>query len=370
MIDTRDMTDCQKEALRMASQWYRSKSKLFFVIDGWAGTGKSSLIPHIADSIGLRRHNIRVCTFTGKASLVLIRKGIESQTIHSLIMYPVTSANGTTTFVKKHRLEPEIKLIIIDERSMVSNSMMKDLLSFKVPMILLGDPGQLPPVGEQNRYITKPDIVLDKIHRQAEGNEIIVAATKIRMGEDLPLSEGNDVKVRDMSMFTQERAFWADQVLVGYNRTRKIINANMRNDLGRVNMYPVEGDKIICLKNNQHAAIAGYMLVNGMTGFIEKLDQFNSRLDFRPEFLEHAKFRMLKYDPGIFLGRDYDPQKLRMHTNPFDYGYAITVHKAQGSQYRNTVVIEEVLRQETHRQWLYTAATRAEEKLEIYKTTR
>lgn len=372
ILTYQDLTDEQRGAVTAIVGWYKSRLKKIFILAGYAGTGKSSTMPFVAGELNLSEDAIRYCTFTGKAALVLIQKGIRASTIHSLIYEVRKGPYGTPKFVKKKSLDEGIKLIVIDEYSMISNQIMEDLLTFDIPILMFGDPGQLPPIGQPNTYVTKPDILLNKIHRQAEGNEILTLSYKLRTGERMQPYDGKQLKIKRKKDFDSADAFNADQVICSTNATRHHFNKQMRKGLGREG-DPVVGDKIICLKNNWELCIDDmFFLVNGMIGTIEDLGVnkfFDPTLDFKPDFLDSIYSDVL-YEDRIFKGIEvpYDPNawKSKKKINEFDYAYAITAHKSQGSEYKKVMWWEEVLRMDMHKFLAYTVATRAGEELTAY----
>ena len=334
MLEYTDLTEEQKGAISEVTNWYKQKTKPVYVIGGYAGVGKSSILPFITDELNIATREIKYCSFTGKAALVLIQKGLPATTIHGLIYDVKFDRYGKPRFVLKTKRNEDIKLIVIDEYSMINNKIMEDLLSLNIPILMLGDPGQLPPIGAANTYVTRPDYLLKTIHRQAEGSEILMASYKIRNGESLDYFEGENLRVLPKSDFSKEYAFWGDQILCGTNATRQHINRTMRKHLGRENNNPVVGDKIICLKNDWSNCLDGmYFLVNGMIGEITDMGlnkRFEPTLDFKPDFLDSV-YTDLTYDERIFRGEEipYDPNawKKRNKKAEFDFAHAITVHK-------------------------------------------
>jgi exodeoxyribonuclease-5 len=282
----------QEGALSAVQQWFRQGGHQPFYLAGYAGTGKTTLARHFAESVG---GEVKFGAFTGKAASVLRKKGCPgATTIHSLIYKPVGNSNGKKiaeleTLIEQMATLPEDKqdqallrswgqelqalkakssamfevnedaeiteadLVILDECSMIDQRMGADLQKFGVPILYLGDPGQLPPVGGKGLLTDKrPDFVLEEIHRQARDSAIIWAAHEIRHGRKIGLgSFGNgEVEVLRKAEFDWELAIAADQILCGMNGTRRKLNKAARNKLGRNKLYPVEGDKLICLQND------------------------------------------------------------------------------------------------------------------------
>ena len=324
----------------------------------------------------------RFVTFTGKASLVL-RNRASATTIHKLI-YDVfkNRRTGKFYFRKKATLHPSIKLIVVDEVSMVPANLLRDLMSFEIPIIALGDPGQLEPIGEDNGLLKKPDFFLDEIHRQAKDNSIIRLSMMVRQGKPLPLiSNDPNVKVVERKDVSIPMLQWADQILCGKNTTRRSINAEMRESMGYKGIYPNKGEKVICLRNYWETLNKdGDPLINGTIGTVtdvtkpkyedsknilmEKVN-LSVSADYTP-----TPWEMVQIDSNIFKGfapfARQKPGSSRIF-HEFDYGYAITTHKAQGSEFDKVLVFEERLAGGDHTRWLYTAITRAVKQIVIVK---
>ena len=270
------------------------------------------------------------------------------------------------------------------------------LLSHKIHVICLGDPFQLPPIGEDNQVLYNPHIFLDEIMRQAQESEIIRLTMDIRNGKPLNLFKGNEVQVIDQKDMVGGMYGWADQIIVAKNATRRNINSAMRKMLFNVDDdAPVEGDKIICLRNDWETVTeAGDVLVNGTIGTLNNI-QLNKNhpflkpqmiADFLPDDYSELDlaisphdlyFRNLNIDHKLLTtgeptvtDKNFKRFPKGMRPLTFDYGYCITCHKAQGSEYDKVLVLEEFLRGSDHDRWLYTAATRAKEKLVIVRNFR
>jgi exodeoxyribonuclease-5 len=378
----------QESAVASIKQWFKNSSKQTFFLAGYAGTGKSTLVHYVIDKLGIRRSRVEYACYTGKAALVLTQKAkgkFKAQTIHRLIYKIDTDAKGGLKFIKKRKDElAHIKLIVIDEWSMVDSKILEDLKSFGVKLLLIGDQGQLPPVSSSNNkeieeLRNNPDFSLTEIHRQAEGNPIIhlsmLARTKqpINYGWYGTNKEVLVVSQMQWQSIKQSCYTTADQIICGYNRTRQRLNQDIRSYMGFTNDLPQVGDKLICAQNNWSKNIEDISLVNGITGFIKKIKYDVTKdydvtrdameIQFRPDFTDDY-FRELYLVNDHFTGKDY---KLLPHEHSiyskFDFGYAITCHKSQGSQWENVVVISEVIDRETHHRWLYTAITRSSKKM-------
>ncbi len=260
---------------------------------------------------------------------------------------------------------------------------MSDLKSFGIKILFIGDTGQLPPVSQNKneeflQMFNNPDFTLTEIHRQAAENPIIhlsmLARTKQKIEPGTYGKNGEAVVIAHSTWETMKEHFYetADQIICGYNRTRKYLNSEIRKFLGYESCFPVEGDKMICLKNDWNKNLDGISLVNGMTGYVnkvyqdavrEKLKYDSTVIDFQPDFTDDYFEKLII--PNDSLTDDsfkLQPNEHKIY-NSFDYGYVITCHKSQGSQWEKVVVIDEVLDRDMHHRWLYTAITRSSEKL-------
>lgn len=432
-------SDRQRQAIAAIRQWFETATdrQQVFRLFGYAGTGKSTVLKFALDELGLDPHRsgrdggscqpgVVTATFTGKAALVLQRKGTPARTIHSLI-YSVIEAteeeieasrkaidkaetdarslNGfertaaeaaieamrqTLSSMKKPRfaLNPqsdaaEARLIVLDEVSMVGDDMARDLMSFDKPILVLGDPGQLPPIKGEGAFTKDlPDIMLTEIHRQATESAIIRLATMAREGQAIGFGQyDNHVWKMPKSAITPEQALRGGQVICGMNATRLQLNNAMRRaaGLGAGILPSGASEKIICLKNQNDLGLINGMFVTlsdvvdeGSLFFSASVtDEDGNRIGppskdgapgrlriYKGHFEDHVAFDKARHD------RDWKDKKMLTEAT---FGWAITGHKAQGSQWENVIVWDDGLgRTEIDRQrWLYTAITRAEKGLVI-----
>lgn len=369
----------QDEALKAVAKWLREGQTPIFRLFGFAGTGKTTLARHFAEDVD---GDVLFAAFTGKAAQVLRSRGASNaNTIHSLIYRPrgeeevedvTTGKTSIAPMFSINRQSPVAKaaLIVIDECSMVDEELGRDLLSFGTPVLVLGDPGQLPPI-TGGGYFTEqePDILLTEIHRQARDNPIIDLAMQVRQGNELMYGDYGTTKIISKNEVTQDLVLEADQVLVGTNKTRKRYNQRLRILKGFDQPYPQSGDKLVCLRNDPAKGLLNGSLWQAMTASKETTKPGINVL-IRPEDDDmqrgSAKVRLLK---AAFEDSTTEiPWATKKRFDDFDFGYALTVHKAQGSQWNNVVLFDESWAfRETSERWLYTAITRAVETLTIVR---
>jgi exodeoxyribonuclease-5 len=422
-------SDMQRNAINAIKHWYenRSKEQQVFRVFGYAGTGKTTIVSHAIGELGLKPGtaglggDVLYAAFTGKAALVMTRKGTPACTIHSLIYHVSEPTEAEIEQLKKdisdiaarlsilgpaerqfeelrlRKLELQLKdihkprfslnpgsvlrdakLLVLDEVSMVGDEMARDLLSFGKPILVLGDPGQLPPVKGEGAFTkVQPDIMLTEVHRQAVESAIIRLATLAREGRPIGYGE-HDAFVWKMrrEQVDPHQLLHGGQVICGKNATRLQLNLAMKQAAGFPGVYPIgSGEKIICLKNRNDIGV-----INGM---------FLSLTDVEDEDELFLTARIATED-GTGIGADEEqgdkPERFKIYKGHFEdhvafdpdreqrdyrkkrgcieavWGWAITCHKSQGSQWENIIVFDDGLgrTQQDRARWLYTAITRAE----------
>lgn len=384
-----ELTNQQKEALDKAKHWWRTRNKQIFEISGIAGSGKSTLVYHLIDELKIDREDVLFVAFVGKAALVLSRKGNNAKTIHSAIYdaveVPKTDEHGnfitvnnriltTVEFVKKEKLADNIKLIVVDEAGMVSEKLALDLLSFNIPVIALGDNNQLDPIFGNRFFLTNPDAELTEPMRQALDSPIIYLAQRAMKGKIIKCGKyGDNCYVIDKSMITDNMLVKSDVVICNRNRTRDELNNHIRHNILKIDSeVPKIGEKLICTQNNWNRCISdGIYLINGLVGYVENiyLDTYNGRtltIDFRPDFLENEYFKKVKIDYNHLITKFENRVNKRSFYDKFEYGYAITCHKIQGSEMDKVFIYSEPYgTMDFQKKIMYTAITRAKKFLII-----
>ena len=417
----------QAAAIRAIVRWYRdpNRQQQVFRLFGFAGTGKTTITIHAIEALGLVPMNrdggaiggVLFAAFTGKAALVMTRKGTPASTIHSLIyrvseatpaeierveaeLFELQLALGSMADAERAFAQTQIRrlrlrladihkplfllndqslirdadLIVLDEVSMVGPEMAADLLAFGKPILVMGDPGQLPPIKGAGAFTNvEPDVMLTEIHRQAGESAVLRLATMARQGETIPYGS-HDAHVWKMrrTEIGPQQMLRGGQVICGRNNTRTFLNTAMKQAAGFSGVLPEGGgEKIICLKNRHDLGLVNGMFVS--LGDIRSEDQvsFSATITTEDgvEVAQRQQFYRGHYDDHVSLDpdrfqRDWKSMRGLIETV---WGYAITCHKAQGSSWPNVIVYDDGLSRtaEERAKWLYTAITRAERGLVI-----
>lgn len=379
----------KKHCIDNKDELWQEVSAPYITLGGYAGTGKTTLITILRSQIKDKFPKLKIayCAYTGKATLVLKNKLIESDaiysadtisTIHGLIYTPIEDEKERIIGWKP-KDELETDLIIVDEASMIDATIWKDLTSYSIPIIAIGDHGQLPPINGDFNLMQTPHLLLNEIYRQAKDNPIIKLSVQARLTGQIMPGKYNDtvIKVKnsdEMSYEIYEKIIngfdLSTLVICGYNNTRIKLNKTIRNALGIESIEPVSGDRVICLRNNHEKGI-----YNGMIGIIKEIyseseTKYFARINFEDEH-EYTGLILKKQFNNPESLNFTDRRILTLDTDLFDFGYAITVHKSQGSQAKRVLFIEEKFSKmdpENRRRWIYTAITRAQQELYIIES--
>ena len=385
--------------------------------------GKSHSPEYLAD---LQSSPVKFACATGKAARVLTKKGCPAVTVHSLIYTPGSDINDeirqleetllvlledlkdealpktkkSALIAKEDKIyarlaklreprfvlnemqeddpdpDPKFKikrrkhpldgvgLLVLDEVSMLNHEVATDLMSFNIPMLVLGDPGQLPPVKGAGYFTNRtPDFMLTEIHRQAAGNPIIQLATMFREGKTPKTGSYGQSRVTTRFKLTDEDFISVDQVLCGSNKNRISLNAKIRTLRGFSGPYPQAGERLVCLRNNPKNQVLNGQIFVATEDFDPKTGILMAEDDDGREF-------ELRVHPECFTRpaqvQAWDYRK-RSEKNEFDWAWSLTVHKFQGSESDSVLVYGDAcswMRDRTElRCWCYTACTRAAERL-------
>ncbi len=350
------LTDEQEQVAALIDEFMADLNRQTFLIHGLAGTGKTTLLSHTA----LQYEHATLCTLTGKAASILRRKtGLPAQTIHSFFYNLIEVSKDkigkeVLKFERAHSLgQLARRLVLVDEVSMISEELARDLLRTGAKVIATGDPGQLPPVKGQP-YFTRPDFTLTVIHRQALDSPIIRQAHRVRAGRPYQ-ADGPEFRVERDGC--DDDLLNAGAVLCWTNNTRHALNDKCRRLRGYWQSHPQVGEPLVCLKN-----VTSQGVFNG--GIYTLLAPFGAGdrdilidVDGVPVTVRNVTFENLQ----SALPDDVEA------TTSFGFGYAMTVHKAQGSEWDSVVLVDEYRRSEDKEKWLYTAITRAAQKILVVR---
>lgn len=403
-----DLSSQQKSALDCIVDWWNDGSRTCdseFRLGGFAGTGKTTLLAE-SRKILLKMHafNVAYVCYTGKAATILSKKlksakALRHQdycgTIHGLIYHPKIDpvTKQIIGWAKKSAKDMNhFNLIAIDEASMVDEHIYNDLKSYGIPMLIFGDHFQLPPISGKLNLMEELNFKLTEIHRQAKDNPIIEISMMLRNFETIPFKQfGNGVaKVCKhvhkpiINDFIKNTKTWINtMILCGFNNTRCSMNETVRRHFGFDELNPMSGDRVICLRNNWQAT--PMPLANGMLGKVIECKEFDDHFDMEVLFDDEKCTFLGSFDKDTFLNPKPEVTRktvqkymitpdgkeeslLEVQMNFLDFGYCLTVHKAQGSQAQRVMLIEEHSKYWTEEQyfrWLYTGITRAEKQLLI-----
>ena len=390
------LTIKQEQGLKIAVDRFKDNEK-YTTISGFAGTGKSTLVKFIIDALDVDPSKVAYAAYTGKAAEVLRKKGNpNAMTLHMLLYDSIPRQGGGFIRIPKKQLDYSI--VVVDEVSMVPKTMVDMLLAHKIYILFLGDPFQLPQIDKKETHtlLDKPHIFLDQVMRQAAESEIIQLTMKIRNGEDIPFMHGKEVIVAPKAELVTGHLTWADIIICATNKTRHNMNRQKRELLGYSGVLQT-GERIIVKRNYwEDCDEDGNALVNGTVGTVANpYESFvripsyvkNDRRDlpligciFTPDggksfdTFEIDKDYLLKEEPCVDWRVSYQLGKLKPKIGDIlpkqaTYGYALTCHSAQGSEFDKVLVIEESFPFDKieHQRWLYTAATRAAEKLVLVR---
>ena len=395
-----ELNEKQKNGLTLALQRYKNKEK-YTVIAGYAGAGKSTLVRFIIEELktyGVKETDVCFACFTGKAAQVLLKKGNKNViTLHKLLYKSIPKESGG--FVRIPNPSIPYKIVVVDEVSMAPKTLMDLLFKHNVYVICLGDPFQLPPVDkkEDNHLLDAPHIFLDEIMRQAQESEIIQLSMAIRENRPIEAFQGKEVQILNKEELNTGMLTWADQILVATNATRVSINTQMRKLLN-FGEQPQDGDKIICLRNywdcfsdNEEPLVNGtigilknsFLTKRYLPNIVKSIDGLSHIDLIMGDFISDSGmyFHSLEMDKKMIDTGEFSldwKTVYQLNRNPktrdippleFTYGYAITCHKAQGSEWDKVLVIEEKFPFDKieHARWLYTAVTRSSEKLVLVR---
>lgn len=366
----------------------KPKDKPYWVLTGFAGTGKTTLLSEIIQFIneydklkdeGKLKKKVAVLTLTWKASIVLHNKGVkQAQSIHSFLYCSEwIEATKELKINKKDKadIQAEFKFIIVDEASMVSSEIKQDLINTGLPILFVADPFQLPPITKDQKelhFLDNPDSKLTIILRQALDNPIIDLSMRIRQDSTFNYRNylGDYLNKGKLYVFNGSKlnVNWlinADQVICGTNATR-IARNNLIRTIQNKNpaRFPDKDEKLIALNNVRTKQIFNGTILFANDGYHDDT-LTNKRTNFKVR-TEEGKEHTIK---GIFTDLVEDKNELKYMAKDKDlvhlaFGSVITCHKSQGSQWNKVLIFNEPIgsNEVDKRKWMYTSITRAIDK--------
>jgi exodeoxyribonuclease-5 len=354
-VKTVEFTADQEDAIDAILEWRAGNphgDNQYLTLGGYAGTGKTTLIAYLAD----HWEGVATVAVCGKAAHVLRLKGVNARTAHSLLYVPMPSIARGVRYRKRSDL-PGVKTIIVDEASMIDHVFFRDLLSFGLPTVFIGDHGQLEPIGTNPNLMANPMLRLETIHRQAAGNPILRLATAFREGRRVRPWEDPKGRLRVLGRRAFGQMVSPDvQIICGFNKTRHRVNHQVRRMLDLDGELVAPGEKLICLQNNKN-----WNIFNGQqVTVLDVVRECRRMFDLEVETDDGRSFMLpcLRDQFGQDKLKEFPKDAALM-----DYGYCLTAHKAQGSEWKEVLVLEEIASGWDPRRWRYTVATRARERL-------
>lgn len=371
-----DLSPDQRRVYESLLDWSR-RPRGVLTLGGYAGTGKSTLLGLFASETRLK---VAYICFTGRASSVLGRKLRESNvrstnriqtdnekrlegrwghlffspfsaeaerpfcgTIHRLIYRPLIDdkTEELLAWIKREILDRAYDLIVIDEASMVNTWIIEDIQRHGVPVLAVGDHGQLPPVMGDGSLMQNPDLRLEKIHRQAEGSPIIQLSRAIREEGrmDRSLADGKRLQFGQRNDFTHHMDKSLDTAILCWtNRMRVYVNKTIRIRMGLGGQWPRAGEPVIALRNYPpiYNGMRGTLTEDAVEPYKDQPWLLRTKIEFPEEGLtaeEHEICRQQFHRQKTFQSVD-EMKEMGMNVfsmgqggRLFDFGYALTVHK-------------------------------------------
>lgn len=380
------------------------------LIVGNAGVGKTTVLACLQKALctffdAQVGADIAICAPTNKACKVLVEKGLEkAETVHSRFMQP-SQKNGRLEFESSAHGCP-LKYCIVDEASMLSSRVLNELQDYqkhkKTHFIFVGDNFQLPPVEKTNNDVFvrygNSTRRLTKVFRQAQGSEILDLATALRTKEIsfFPTESCGQVELLPYEDTVREyvdalRDYRSAVAIVNSNAERNRVNARIRSMLGH-GVAPVEGEHLISVANatgftngetfelhditfaekvtvwldNEKTGVDGYCVVD-RHGVTLLLTECNKASVYHQQIANvEGSTEAIKYLCNFSLMDQFTGHQPEVDVNIAYYGYAITAHKSQGSQWDEVFLLQtQNYGNRDSARWLYTAVTRAAKRLII-----
>lgn len=380
----------QQKVFDEAIKWWKNKEDQTFEISGPPGSGKSYLVNQIISALGISSNRVAPMAYTGTAAINMRTKGmLNAKTIYSwcyqcvrdpvydehgkIVIDPVFNVPKTIfKFIPKTNLN-DIDIIVVDEAGSVPPDMRKVIDKLGLPVIAAGDLDQLPPIFGNPGYLNYEEDVhqLTEIVRQSSNNTIIQFSQLALNGKDIPLGQHGNVLVIYEDQITDKMIADSSIIICSKNTTRSKYIDHIRGDMLKYNStIPMHGERVVCRKNNWDIESGGINLTNGLLGnvidypSVSTLDKARKtfRMSFKPD-LNNSIFQNLEVDYRFLNSNDQKEKNAikmsdRSFGDKFEYGYAITTHMSQGSEFNNGIYIEEYLNKDINNNLNYVGLTR------------
>lgn len=367
------LTDKQGNCILVIKNWLKEGDSPVFILKGYAGTGKTFLLDYLQLVLQEEKINVIFCTPTGKSASVLTSKltGAQATTIHRAFYRPYeykTAEGGAELGFEMHDDSDFNKstLIVVDEASMLAEDIMLEIVQkAKVrnsKILFVGDPMQLPPVNSTPWFIeTEANFFLDEILRQAADNPIIRLSMAIRNASCKKSDFNYPGQIEFIKVASDGDYLAADQILCGKNNTRAVANKHVRKLLFKQRQFGcLPREKLICLSNCSGQSNGDIILVESAEMPTDITAPSTKLITKDGKNLVVDMSNMIKlYDPNMVFQKTRDVVYL-------DYGYAITVHKSQGSEFDSVLLLDDKIGcqdRDFRIRWLYTAITRAKKRI-------
>jgi exodeoxyribonuclease-5 len=366
----------QQAAIGKVDLWLRSDRQVFRLY-GYAGTGKTTIAKLVA---ARARGKVSFAAYTGKAAAVMRANGCNgASTIHSLI-YTAREDKETGQLlwsIDKRSDAKNARLIVIDECSMIDERVGRDLLAFGAQVLVLGDPAQLPPVEGSGWFVRpdiEPDVLLTEIHRQALDNPILQLADLARNNRYIKTGTYGTSRVMKSVDVTLDDLLDSSVVICGTNNRRRNINHRIREGLGRESATPVPNDRLVCLRNDHKKGMLNgtmWLVVESEITRGREAHQSTVAMTLRSDD-DEEKLVTVHVPAGYFTARSAAELEMVKKDfpshRPMEYGYCITCHKSQGSQFAHPLIFDEShVFGENAARWRYTAISRAVDAVTLVK---
>jgi tRNA A37 threonylcarbamoyladenosine biosynthesis protein TsaE len=396
-------TSQQETAIREIAAFLSDNQESIYILSGYAGTGKTTIAENIVNYVQAIDRECIITAPTNQAVKVLKDKFGDSKvafkTLHSTLYGspdPDTGEWIPSVILKAYHV------IFVDEASMVSKTVYTDLIreiqSAHAKVIFFGDNFQLEPVGDDPEILNRKNFELTEVKRQGAGSEILLYATCLRNLRQVVIPEQSCGEVKILDKQAVARAFLQSVIhnensifITGTNKARMVLNKKARQVKFGITATdePREGDRILFIGNGTYfvngdkltldqvtviealalpvkenaekfsTSVEAYLITNGSHKII-LLPAIERSSVYHGQFIYADQHFPIDWCDKNPYTRKYELSK---NVSIATYGYVVTAHKSQGSQWEKVFVHQDAFR--NNPRWLYTAVTRAEKELTL-----